>query len=140
MKKREKSLFSPSPSRLPATDCHFLRHATWTYCCVPVFFSFCGFGDGVGVMSRAFRGCGKGEKEGGRRLEREREKNEEDEQAHADVLSFSLFFFFLPRHWHGAMSPSVSESRQMRQKIGCCGCCWEEEAGSAARPAAALGV
>ena len=26
---------SPSPSRLPATDCHFLKHVTCTYCCVP---------------------------------------------------------------------------------------------------------
>jgi hypothetical protein len=53
----------------------------------------------------------------------------------------------LPRHWHGAIRPSVSESKQMRQKTGCggCCCCEEEEeaaaAGSARRPAAAtLGV
>lgn len=57
-----------------------------------------------------------------------------------------MFFrqnFPSPRHWHGAIRPSVSESRQMRQKTGCCcscsGCCCEEEDGSVWRPAC-LGV
>jgi len=52
--RRKNSRRSPSPSRLPATDCHFLRHATWTYCCVPVcclFRFFVLFGWMVAEMS-----------------------------------------------------------------------------------------
>ena len=103
-------------------------------------FFFC-MDDVADVSSARLVEC-EGKKVSERDGEREAETREEEEKkderarAHADfpVATPSLS----PRHWHGAIRPSVSESKQMRQKTGCCGCCGcccccEEEAGSAAR-------
>lgn len=72
-----------------------------------------------------------------------REKEKKDERAKEGACGLDPSLFLSPRHWHGAIRPSVSESKQMRQKMICCGgcccccCCEEAEAGSARLPPAA---